>query len=139
MTLLRGPHLTTPPIIIPTTVFKQATEHEIVIMGCGTGKQGNSSIHYSRYLSWINCGMSVTQRKHASHTSSIVFYLSFKQRKQYKLFNDNKRSSITKERIIMLEKIGFAWNAQVAAWQRRLKELEAFKEEHGTCTISFRC
>jgi hypothetical protein len=39
---------------------------------------------------------------------------------------------MTQDRIILLEQQGFAWNAQVAAWERRLKELEAFKEEHGT-------
>lgn len=53
------------------------------------------------------------------------------QRKQYKLMKDGKQSSITQERVALLNDIGFAWNAQEAIWQERLKELSEFKQTTG--------
>jgi hypothetical protein len=57
------------------------------------------------------------------------------QRKQYKLRQDGKNSSITPRRIELLGKIGFAWNAQEAAWERHITDLKAFKEEYGDCLV----
>jgi Helicase associated domain len=48
---------------------------------------------------------------------------------------DGKRSSITPERIELLNAIGFAWHAQLAAWDRRLNELMDFKQRHGHCHV----
>ena len=57
------------------------------------------------------------------------------QRKQYKLRQDGKNSSITPKRIELLNEIGFAWNAQEAAWERHLTDLKGFKEEFGDCLV----
>jgi hypothetical protein len=57
------------------------------------------------------------------------------QRKQYKLMKDGKQSSITPERVLMLKELGFAWNAQEAAWDRHMKGLKQFREENGHCHV----
>jgi len=57
------------------------------------------------------------------------------QRKQYKLRLDGRNSSITAERIALLEHVDFAWNAQEAAWERHMADLTAFKEENGDCLV----
>lgn len=57
------------------------------------------------------------------------------QRKQYKLLQDGKPSSITPERIERLEKLDFAWNAQDAAWERHLEDLKKFRDEFGDCLV----
>ena len=57
------------------------------------------------------------------------------QRKQYKLRQDCKNSSITPKRIELLNEIGFAWNAQEAAWERHITDLKKFKEEYGDCLV----
>jgi len=57
------------------------------------------------------------------------------QRKQYKLRLDGRNSSITAERIALLEHMDFAWNAQEAAWERHMADLKAFKDENGDCLV----
>jgi len=58
-----------------------------------------------------------------------------RQRYQYGLFQQGKQSSMTSERIEILENIGFVWDSHEAAWQERLKELLDFKKKHGTCAV----
>jgi len=57
------------------------------------------------------------------------------QRKQYKLRLDGRNSSITAERIALLEQVNFAWNAQEAMWEKHMADLKAFKEENGDCLV----
>lgn len=57
------------------------------------------------------------------------------QRKQYKLLTDGKQSSITPERIALLEELNFAWNAQEFAWDRHLSDLKQFRATHGHCHV----
>ena len=57
------------------------------------------------------------------------------QRKQYKLHIDGRPSSITQERIEMLDQIAFVWNAQEAAWDRHIADLKSFKDEYGDCLV----
>jgi Helicase associated domain len=56
-------------------------------------------------------------------------------RKQYKLLQDGKQSSITQERIDQLNTIDFAWNAQEAAWTRHMNDLRLFQAENGHCHV----
>lgn len=56
-------------------------------------------------------------------------------RKQYKLLQDGKQSSITPERIALLEDLDFAWNAQEAAWGRHMTDLKKFREQTGHCHV----
>ena len=57
------------------------------------------------------------------------------QRKQHKLFHVGKNSSITPRRIELLDRIGFAWNAQEAAWERHITDLKAYNDEFGDCLV----
>lgn len=58
-----------------------------------------------------------------------------RQRYQYGLYQQNKPSSMTEDRIVILENIGFIWDSHEAAWQERLKELLEFKKVYGTCAV----
>jgi hypothetical protein len=61
------------------------------------------------------------------------------QRKQFKLLKDGKSSSITPERILMLDNLGFAWNAQEAAWEKHVADLKSFIGEHRHCNVPLKC
>ncbi|KAL3928789.1 MAG: hypothetical protein SGBAC_012492 [Bacillariaceae sp.] len=60
-----------------------------------------------------------------------------RQRYQYKILRQNKNaeSTMTQERIIMLESIGFVWDSHKLAWQDRFKELEEYKKNNGDCDV----
>jgi len=53
------------------------------------------------------------------------------QRQQRKLFVKGKHSQLTPERVIMLEKIGFVWEARIDAWESHYVNLRRFKESNG--------
>jgi len=53
------------------------------------------------------------------------------QRQQRKLFVKGKHSQLTPERVIMLEKIGFVWEARIDAWESHHENLRRFKEANG--------
>ena len=58
------------------------------------------------------------------------------QRTQYRLRQEgNQSSTMTNERISMLEEIGFIWDAQKSAWMTRYEELIEFKQRHGHCNV----
>lgn len=63
------------------------------------------------------------------------------QRRNYKRKKENRQSTMTDDRIIALEEIGFAWNprspqARAVVWERRFDELKAFKLRTGHCNVS---
>jgi hypothetical protein len=64
-----------------------------------------------------------------------LFNSSSSQRKQYKLYQDNKASSITLARIRLLNELDFAWSAQETAWSRNLSHLAQFKQRTGHCQV----
>jgi hypothetical protein len=51
-----------------------------------------------------------------------------RQRYQYKLKVENKQSTMTDERIILLENIGFIWDSHAAAWAEKLNELKDYAQ-----------
>ena len=53
------------------------------------------------------------------------------QRQQYILFVRGKHSQLTRQRVDMLEKIGFVWNARTNAWDTHYENLKVFKKTHG--------
>ena len=59
-----------------------------------------------------------------------------RQRYQYRLKQEGKRSTLTDERQDQLERIGFVWHSRGIAWEDRYMELRAFYEMHGHCDIS---
>lgn len=48
---------------------------------------------------------------------------------------DGKQSSITPERVALLQELDFSWNAQESAWSRHLEDLKEFRAEHGHCHV----
>jgi len=58
-----------------------------------------------------------------------------RQRHLYHLLSKGKKSSLKQDRILMLNNIGFSWDAKDALWQERLKDLNEFKLKHGHCVV----
>lgn len=61
-----------------------------------------------------------------------------RQRYQYKLWNGQRQdrpSTLTQERIKLLEDIGFVWDSHAAFWEERLNELKKFKDENGHANV----
>lgn len=61
-----------------------------------------------------------------------------RQRYQYKLKMDGKRSTITDERVRALDEAGFVWDSHKAVWAERLEELKEFKKQHKHCNVPSR-
>lgn len=58
-----------------------------------------------------------------------------RQRYQYKLKLEGKRSTLSDERVKLLNQIGFIWNSHDVVWEERWHELIAFKNAHGNCIV----
>mmetsp|Transcript_25616 Transcript_25616/g.71571 ORF Transcript_25616/g.71571 Transcript_25616/m.71571 type:complete len:591 (+) Transcript_25616:373-2145(+) len=58
-----------------------------------------------------------------------------RQRYQYKLKNEGKQSTMTDERVRILEDVGFIWDSHSAAWFDRLNELRVYRKQHGNCNV----
>lgn len=61
-----------------------------------------------------------------------------RQRYQYKLKMNDKRSALTGERIRALDEAGFVWDSHKAVWAERLEELKGFSTEFGHCNVPSR-
>jgi hypothetical protein len=61
-----------------------------------------------------------------------------RQRYQYKLKKEAKRSTMSDERIGALEEIGFVWDSHSAVWEERLNELKLYKTMKGDCNVPSR-
>jgi len=61
-----------------------------------------------------------------------------RQRYQYKLKQDDKRTTITDERVRALEEVGFVWDSHKAVWSERLEELKDFKNQYNHCNVPSR-
>jgi hypothetical protein len=63
-----------------------------------------------------------------------------RQRYQFKLKNEGKTSTMTDDRVVSLEKVGFIWDSHGAAWVDRMTELKAYKLKHdGSCNVPSNC
>ena len=58
-----------------------------------------------------------------------------KQRTAYKDLLAGKRFELTKERILLLESIGFEWDPHEAEWNEQFAKLKAYKQVHGHCNV----
>jgi len=58
-----------------------------------------------------------------------------RQRYQYKLKGLGKHSSMSDDRVVALEKLGFVWNSHDAVWEERLKELKQYKNLFGNTNV----
>ena len=68
------------------------------------------------------------------------------QRERYRLFEKGKQTCMTKDRIIMLQYIGFQWSlrpdlsrdGRTARWAQRFAELKQYKQIHKHCNVPSR-
>mmetsp|Transcript_28969 Transcript_28969/g.44519 ORF Transcript_28969/g.44519 Transcript_28969/m.44519 type:complete len:224 (+) Transcript_28969:50-721(+) len=58
-----------------------------------------------------------------------------RQRRQYKLMMEGKHSTMTPERVRILNNTGFVWDSHEAIWKFRLHQLHQFKKIHGHCLV----
>jgi len=58
-----------------------------------------------------------------------------RQRYQYKLKAEGKPSTMTDERIVALEQVGFVWDSHGAAWLERWQELVQFQQQYGHANV----
>lgn len=58
-----------------------------------------------------------------------------RQRYQYKLKLEGKRSTLSDERVKLLDNIGFIWNSHDAVWEERWNELLQYKQLHHDCIV----
>lgn len=58
-----------------------------------------------------------------------------RQRYQFKLRKEGKQSTISQERVILLEKIGFVWDSQASTWDNRFNELREFRRICSHCNV----
>jgi len=110
-------------------------------------RQGNKALENkpsSRNAKWMESYNDLKKYKHEYGNCIVPRGFVFnprlavwvaEQRKQYKLRLDGRNSSITAERIALLEQVNFAWNAQEAMWEKHMADLKAFKEENGDCLV----
>lgn len=59
------------------------------------------------------------------------------QCRHYKVISKEptKKSSLSQERIRILEEMGFRWSIQESLWDERLQELMKYRAEHGSCNV----
>lgn len=58
-----------------------------------------------------------------------------RQRYQYRLKKEGKHSTLSDDRELALEGLGFIWDSHGKTWEARLRELQHFKEVHGHCNV----
>ena len=58
-----------------------------------------------------------------------------RQRYQYKLKQEGRRSTMIGERVAALEELGFSWDSNETAWEENFNELVLFKAKHGHCRV----
>jgi hypothetical protein len=58
-----------------------------------------------------------------------------RQRRQYKLRLEGRASTMTLERLDMLNDVGFIWDSHDVNWREKLMELEAFRTKNGHCNV----
>mmetsp|Transcript_17615 Transcript_17615/g.25270 ORF Transcript_17615/g.25270 Transcript_17615/m.25270 type:complete len:576 (+) Transcript_17615:70-1797(+) len=57
------------------------------------------------------------------------------QRRHRSLMIRGRHSHMTKERVQILESVGFCWDSHEAAWWDKFQELQDYKEEFGDCKV----
>lgn len=68
--------------------------------------------------------------------NSFSLFLQVKrQRYQYKLLQEGKKSSMTLDRINTLENIGFVWDSHASQWEERFEELQQYRLTHGNANV----
>jgi hypothetical protein len=58
-----------------------------------------------------------------------------RQRRQYKLKQSSRHSTLTDARMEKLNTAGFIWDSHAVAWEERCKELQDYKHQQGHCSV----
>jgi hypothetical protein len=58
-----------------------------------------------------------------------------RQRRQYKLRCDGRPSTMTLERLQLLDSVGFVWDSHDVNWREKLAALDDFRRNHGHCNV----
>lgn len=58
-----------------------------------------------------------------------------RQRRQWKLLQENQTSTMTTERLSLLNEIGFVWDSHDVNWREKLDALLSFRHENGHCNV----
>lgn len=58
-----------------------------------------------------------------------------RQRRQHKLMQEGKASTMTPEREELLESLGFVWDSHQAAWNEKIHDLRQFRAKHSHCLV----
>lgn len=58
-----------------------------------------------------------------------------RQRRQHKLMQEGKSSTMTPEREELLESLGFVWDSHQAAWTEKICDLTQYQARHGHCLV----
>jgi exonuclease VII small subunit len=58
-----------------------------------------------------------------------------RQQVQYNLYTSGSKSELTKERVRLLNDLGFVWSRRNNQWNEFFQQLKRYSEEHGTCNI----
>lgn len=66
---------------------------------------------------------------------TYIIYRVKRQRYQHKLKQEGRHSTLTDERQVILNQIGFIWDSHNSSWLERYKELEEFAKVHGHANV----
>lgn len=69
-----------------------------------------------------------------SSQSSLGLWAS-RQRREYRAYLRDEKSSMNENRIKLLDSINFDWNPSDTNWNVRVKELIEYKKKHGNCLV----
>jgi len=58
-----------------------------------------------------------------------------RQRRQYKLLQSGKPSTMTMDRVAILEDAGFVWDSHEVSWREKLQELILYRQKNGNCLV----
>lgn len=58
-----------------------------------------------------------------------------RQRRQYKLMLEGRQSTMSPDRLEILNEVSFVWDSHEAAWQEKLNELNQYRKERGNCLV----
>jgi hypothetical protein len=72
---------------------------------------------------------------HAYAENQVLARWVKRQRYQYKLKIGGKTSTMTMDRIQMLQQLGFVWDSHEASWMDRLNEIQDYAASNGDCNV----
>lgn len=84
--------------------------------------------HHHQDTSYNNRSMSMTM-------DTKLGVWSANQRREYQKWQRGEKSAITKERIDLLNSIGFDWNPWETKWKTRIRQLKEYCKENGHCMV----